>query len=287
MNVGEVIDRAEDILLASPSVDHWQKGRERIEAEEMLEHLLGHELDADDEVPAAIRRRFERLVARRATGEPVPQILGFVEFRNLTLKVRRGVFVPRDSSEWLVAQAVRRLRRRSGRPVAVDLATGAGPIALAVANEVRGAEVFGTDLTAESVALARENARHLEVPARFVRGDLYDGLPRRLAGKIDVITFHPPYLGRGELRELPDEIRKFEPASSLTDRSPTGMFLIERAAIESEEWLRPGGWLLVEVAPDRSRAVASLIRRCGFRDVKSTKDPTTRLDVSRVIAGRR
>jgi release factor glutamine methyltransferase len=172
--------------------------------------------------------------------------------------------------------------------VAVDLATGAGPIALAVSNEVPRAEVYGTDLTRDAVALARENARALKLPARFVRGDLFSGLPARLAGRVDLITFHPPYLGRREIRELPDEIRKFEPLSSLTDQSPTGMFLIERAAEESEEWLRPGGWFLLEVAPDRSRAVASLLRRHGFRDVRSTKEPGGGIvaDASRVIVAK-
>ena len=275
--------------MQSPSVDHWQKGREQLEAEELLEFVLGEfPDDLDEEVSAPARRRFERLVARRATGEPVPLITGSFEFRGLRMKVRPGVFVPRDSSEWLVAQAVTRLRRKR-KPVAVDLATGAGPIALAVANEVRGADVYGTDLTKEAVALARENARHLKVPARFVRGDLYGGLPRRLAGSIDVITFHPPYLGRREIRELPDEIRFFEPHTALTDQSPTGMFLIERAAEESEDWLRPGGWIFVEVSPDRSRQVAALLRRFGFRDVRSTKDPRGGVlaDASRVLVGRR
>src|SRR5205823_7305303 len=94
----------------------------------------------------------------------------------------------------------------------------------------------------------------------------------RLAGRVDLVTFQPPDLGRREIRDLPDEIRNFEPLTSLTDRSPTGMFLIERAAVESEAWLRPGGWFLLEVAPDRARAVSSLLRRTGFRDVRSTKD---------------
>jgi release factor glutamine methyltransferase len=149
--------------------------------------------------------------------------------------------------------------------------------------------VFGTDLTAVAVALARENARRLKVPARFVQGDLFGGLPRRLQGRADVITFHPPYLGRREIRELPDEIRFFEPLTALTDRSPTGMFLIERAAEESEEWLRPGGWMLVEVSPDRSRRVSALLRRFGFRDVRSTKDPGAGAlaDASRVVVGHR
>jgi len=288
VNARDLLDRAEKTLVDSPSVDHWQAGRERIEAEELLEFVMGKLPADDDVVPAPARRRFDRLVARRATGEPVPLITGLFEFRGLQMKVRPGVFVPRDSSEWLVEQAVVRLRRRK-KPVAVDLATGAGPIALAIANEVRGAQVYGTDLTPESVALARDNARHLEGGARFVRGDLYGGLPRRLRGSVDVITFHPPYLGRREIRELPDEIRFFEPLSALTDRSPTGMFLIERAAEESEEWLRRGGWMLVEVSPDRSRQVASLLRRCGFRDVRSTKDVDGGIvaDASRVIVGRR
>jgi release factor glutamine methyltransferase len=286
VRVADVIDEAERILLDSPSVDHWQKGRERIEAEELLEYVLGELPDDDDEVPAAARRKYDRLIARRATGEPTPLILGFFEFSGLRMKVRPGVFIPRDSSEWLVVQAVKRLRRRSGRPVAVDLATGAGPIALAVSSAVRRADVYGTDLTKEAVALARENGRLLKLRTTFVRGDLFEGLPTKLQGKVDVITFHPPYLGTGELKELPDEIRQFEPVSALTDKSPTGMYLIERAAEESEDWLRSGGWLLLEVAPDRSRRVASALRRAGFRDVRSTKDRSDHLDVSRVVVGR-
>jgi len=288
VRVRDLLEEAEQTLIESPSVDHWQKGRERIEAEELLDFVLGDTPDPDEEVSATARRRFRRLVARRATGEPVPLITGSFVFRELQMKVRPGVFVPRESSEWLVHQAVSRLRRR-GRPVAVDLATGAGPIALAVANEVRKAEVYGTDLTAEAVALARLNAARLRVPARFVRGDLFGGLPRRLLDRVDVITFHPPYLGRREIRELPDEIRHFEPITALTDRSPTGMFLIERAADESEEWLRPGGWMLVEVSPDRARQVAALLRQFGFRDVRSTKDRAAGAlgDASRVVVGRR
>src|SRR5438105_11001062 len=160
VRVRDLLEEAEQTLIESPSVDHWQKGRERIEAEELLDFVLGDTPDPDEEVSATARRRFRRLVARRATGEPVPLITGSFVFRELQMKVRPGVFVPRESSEWLVHQAVSRLRRR-GRPVAVDLATGAGPIALAVANEVRKAEVYGTDLTAEAVALARLNAARL------------------------------------------------------------------------------------------------------------------------------
>src|SRR5438552_17968984 len=120
MRAGDLIDRAERTLIESPSVDHWQKGRERIEAEELLEFVLGDLPDEDDDVPAAAARRYQRLVSKRATGMPVPQITGFMEFRGLRLRVRPGVFIPRDSSEYMVVQAVRRLVRRP-KPVAVDL----------------------------------------------------------------------------------------------------------------------------------------------------------------------
>ncbi|HWO69173.1 MAG TPA: HemK/PrmC family methyltransferase [Actinomycetota bacterium] len=285
MEAAELLERAVRRLEASRAIDHWQRDRERIEAEDLLAFVLGgEEPEPDRIVPPAARRRFERLVARRARGEPLAYLKGFTLFRGLEVRVRPGVFVPRDSSEFLALQAVRRLRGRR-RPVAVDLATGAGPVALAVANEVRGAEVYGTDLSREAVTVARANARRLGLRATFLRGDLYGPLPRRLAGRVDVITLHPPYVARGELRDLPLEIRRFEPVHTLTDRSPDGLGLVERAVAEGRSWLEPGGWILIEVSPDRARSVAAVMRRAGLRDVRSTVDRGFK--VTRVVVGRR
>src|SRR5438477_13193181 len=108
----ELIDEAVEALEASPAIDHWQRDRERIEAEELLTHLLGPDWQPEDDVPRAVVRSFRRLVARRVTGEPVPYIKGYAEFRGLKLIARPGAFVPRDSTEFLAEQAVRRLRRR-------------------------------------------------------------------------------------------------------------------------------------------------------------------------------
>jgi release factor glutamine methyltransferase len=278
----ELIDRAVEKLEASAAIDHWQKERERIEAEELLDHLIGTDWKASDEISAFVAHKFERLIDRRATGEPVSYIKGWVEFRGLRLLARPGVFVPRDSSEELAEQAVRRLRRRRS-PVAVDLATGSGPVALAIANEVKGAEVYGTDLSEDAIRLAKQNIRRLDLPVRFLLGDLFGALPRRIAGRVDVITLHPPYVGRRELRDLPEEVVKFEPVMSLTDHSPKGMGLIERAVAEAWDWLKPGGWLLIEVSPDRSRAVATILRRAGYTEVRSTKGG---LEVTRVLTAR-
>jgi release factor glutamine methyltransferase len=281
--VRAVLDEAVEVLKASPAIDHWQRGRERIEAEDLLWHILDEEPDPRGELSPAERRMFDRLVRRRATGEPIALIKGYTEFRGLDLLVRPGVFLPRDASEFLAEQAMRRLRGRR-RPVHVDLATGAGTIALAVANEVRKASVVGTDLSNVAVRLARKNAERLGLRARFVQGDLFGGLPRRLAGTVDVITLHPPYVPSRELKDLPEEIRAWEPEHTLTDRSRDGLALISRSARESPAWLSPNGWLLMEVSPDRVADVKRVLRLEGFRDVRSTKGgplPLTRVIVSR------
>lgn len=284
MKARRVLDDAVEVLKASPAIDHWQRGRERMEAEDLLWHVLDHEPELSEEISDADRRMFERLVRRRATGEPIPLIKGYTEFRGLELRVRPGVFVPRDASEFLAEQAVRRLRTRR-RPVHVDLATGAGTIALAVAHEVPRATVVGADVSREAVALARRNARELRVGARFVTGDLFGGLPRSLAGTVDVVTLHPPYVPAPELKDLPDEIREWEPEHTLTDRSRDGLGLISRTAREAPAWLSPSGWLLLEVSPDRVAHVKRVLRAEGFREARSTKGGP--LPLTRVIVARR
>jgi release factor glutamine methyltransferase len=285
VNAAEVLSRAVETLKASPAIDHWQKDREEIEADDLLCYALARdEVGPEDEVPDSVRRRFDRMVARRASGEPVQLIKGFAVFRGLEILVRPGVFVPRDSSEFLAEQAVRRLRGRR-RPVAVDLACGGGAVALAMAEEVPAATVYGTDISSEAVRVARRNASRLRLSnARFGAGDLYGPLPSRLRGAVDVITLHPPYVAARELRELPEEIRRFEPVHTLTDHSRDGLGLLGRAADEAEGWLRPGGWLLIEVSPDRARSVAKVMRDRGLRDVRSTMDRGFR--VTRVVVGR-
>jgi len=284
MKASDVLTDAVARLKASTAIDHWQRDREEIEADELLSYALGVDrIDPKEDVSAGVRRRFDRMIARRATGEPVQLITGHAVFRGLEIVARPGVFVPRDSTEYLAEQAVRRLHGRR-RPVAVDLATGGGTVALAIANEVRGVRVFGTDISLTAVRVARENAEALHLRATFIKGDLFGGLPARLERLVDVITLHPPYVARDELRELPEEIRRFEPVHTLSDRSPDGLGLVGRAASEGPRWLRPGGWLLIEVSPDRSRSVASVLRRNGFGDVRSTMDRGFK--VTRVLVGR-
>jgi release factor glutamine methyltransferase len=280
----ELIRDAVRALKASDAVDHPHLGKERVDAEEILAHVLGREADEDEEVSGSDLATFRRLLARRLKGEPVAYLTGMTTFGDLELEVRSGAFIPRESSEFMATQAIRRLRARP-RPVHVDLATGIGPVALVVASALRRASVFGVDVATTPLALARRNAARLRLRnVRFLRGDLFAPLPSGLTGGIDVITIHPPYVPRREVRTLPEEIMRFEPKESLTDDSPKGDRILRRVSSEAPAWLRPGGWLLIEVSPDRAREVASILRGAGFHDIRSTKGP---VPVSRVVVGRR
>jgi release factor glutamine methyltransferase len=280
---GEVLDEAERELKASDLIDHPHAGKERIDAEELLEFVLDRRPRQREEIPPPVLRRFRRLIARRVSGEPVAYITRRAPFHGLTLEVRRGGFIPRESTEFMAVQAIRRLQRRQ-RPVHIDVATGIGPVALAVASAVPKAKVYGVDIAAAALAQARRNAGLLRLRnVTFLRGDLFAALPKRLKGAVNVITIHPPYVARGEVRELPEEIVRFEPRESITDFSRTGLGLLERVTQEAPHWLSDDGWLLVEVSPDRARSVASLLRGSGFRDIRSTIGP---VKFTRVLVGR-
>ena len=282
--VAEVVREAERRLKASEAIDHPHRGRERDDVIELMKFVMGREPSFQQELTGTTLARVWRLLAKREAGWPVAYLTGRSEFGGLELEIGPGAFIPRESSEFMAEQAMRRLRRRP-HPIHVDLATGIGPVALAVAARLRQARVFGVDVSSKPLALARRNARRLRLRnAEFLRGDLFAPLPRGLVGEIDVVTIHPPYVGRSEVKTLPEEILRFEPPESLTDFSPRGDRIVRRVAIEAPSWLRPGGWLLIEVSPDRSRRVATFLRRAGFRDVRSTSGP---VPVSRVIVGRR
>ena len=274
---------AERALKASDAIDHPHFGKERVDAEEILTHLIGREAGDHDEIAGPTLVRFQRLLARRLRGEPVAYLIGKTTFGELELEVRPGAFIPRQSSEFMADQAVRRLRGRRD-PLHVDLGTGIGPVALVVAAALPRAKVFGIDVSSKPLELARRNAARLRLHnIRFLKGDLFGPLPDRLAERVDVVTIHPPYVPRREMRILPEEIVRFEPKEALTDDSPKGDRILRRVAAEAPRWLRPGGWVLVEVSPDRAREVATMMRRAGFRDVRSTKGP---IPVSRVVVGR-
>ncbi len=271
----QLLEIAERVL--SDSTHIFEDHDNRREAEELLAHCLDidtDDLQLDEQVGRRTRERYLSLVARRAAGEPFPYLTGYITFYGLDMKVKRGLFVPRPSSELTVDRALRRLRRKRS-PIMVDVCTGAGPIAMAVADELGRGEVWGADISSEHLALARRNAKELGIDnVHFRRCDMYDGLPERLRGSVDVVTGHVPYVPPDEVDDLPSEVKDFEPLDTLTDHSDDGLTLMRRAVHDAGAWLKPGGWLLLEVSEDLVPKMRRLCReaRLGIDGVASDDD---------------
>lgn len=257
------------------------------ESEELLAHVLDiavEDLDDDYEPPRRSREQFLSLIARRAGGEPFPLLTGHITFYGLDLKVRPGMFMPRPSSELMVDRAVKRLRGRR-RPTVVDVATGTGPIAIAIADERPDATVYGTDIAADMLKLGRANARELEVSNVILRrGDMYGALPKALKGRVDVITGHVPYVPPDELDDLPTEVRDHEPITTLSDSSSDGLGLMRHAVTHGPGWLKPGGWLLLEISDDLGPKIRRMCRAAGLEDHGIASDDD---DLSVVVEARK
>jgi release factor glutamine methyltransferase len=282
--VAELLDLGERVLTDSSHI--FEDHDNRRESEDLLAFCLDVEIGdlKPDAVPTRrTRERFLSLVARRAGGEPFPHLTGTIEFYGLRLEVRPGPFVPRSSSELTVERAVRRVRRRKD-PLVLDVCTGAGPIAIAIADDVPSAQVWGTDIDDEGLTQARRNARRLEVSnVTFRRGDMYGALPRRLRGSFDVITGHIPYVPIDELEDLPTEVRGYEPIFTLSDQSSDGLDLMRIAIAQAPEWLKPGGWLLLEVSDDLANKLRRIMRKAGIDPVGVASDED---GLSVVVEGR-
>ena len=283
--VSELLGVGERVLADSTHIfeDH-DTDNEALELMGLVLDADPEDVDEDDRLSKRDADRYLALIARRAAGAPFPVLMGRIEFYGLELQVWPGAFVPRPSSELLVDRAVRRLRRLDG-PVVVDVCTGAGPIALAIAGEISDATVHATDIQEEGLAQGRKNARALDIAnVTFKKGDMYNGLSADLHGGVDVITGHVPYVPLDELDDLPAEIREHEPIFTLTDESDDGLYLMRRAILEAPEWLKPGGWLLLEISDDLIPKLQDLCTQAGLENKGVASDDD---DLSVVVEARK
>jgi release factor glutamine methyltransferase len=249
----------------------------RVDAELLLAHVLGttrtgvyERLDAD------VEPGWERLLARRERREPLAYVLGEWGFRRLTLHVDPRVLVPRPETEVVVERCIERLIELPA-PHVLDVGTGSGAIALAIADEHAGAEVTAIDSSPDAleVALANAAACGLAERVRFLRHDLADGLD---LGEFDVVVSNPPYVAADEIEDLEPEVRDWEPRGALVGGEVAG-----QVAAAARSCLRPGGWLVLEAAAGSAGDTAGELEALGYRSVGITAD-LTRID--RVVEGR-
>ncbi len=243
----------------------------------------------DEPATTLTAARFHSMLERRISGEPLQYVVGSWGFRTLDLMVDRRVLIPRPETEavagWAVDEATR-LAVEAGRDrevLVVDLGTGSGAIALSVAVECPQARVFATDVSADALAVARANLTGVGRAAARVslhEGDWFEAVPDALQGSVDVVVSNPPYIGIGE--ELPPVVADWEPPVALWS-GPTGREAVERVVGEADQWLRPGGALILEAASHRAQDTADLATRVGFAAVRVERDLA---GLDRVVIGR-
>lgn len=234
----------------------------RLDAEVLLAHVrgcprIGLYTAFDVPVADAERARFRDLVRRRGDGEPVAYLVGSREFFSLPFAVTRDVLIPRPETEGLVVRVLD-ICRTAEAPGIVDVGTGSGAIAIAVAKHLPRARLAATDISAAALAVAVGNASRHGVAGRveFVEGDL---LPAdRCSGPWDVIVSNPPYVREDEFEGLPRDVRLHEPRGALV-AGPTGAEMVARLAAAAATMLVPGGWLVVEIGPSVVTAAEAVL----------------------------
>jgi release factor glutamine methyltransferase len=232
----------------------------RLDAERLVGHALGLDrselymrldLPPGDDAVATV----DALVARRAEREPLQYVLGEWGFRRLTLAVDRRALIPRPETEMVVERCLTLLGGVDA-PRVLDVGTGSGAIALAIADEHPGARVTGSDASPEALSLARENAERTGLALELVECDLFDGLP---AGPWELVVSNPPYVDPDDAALLAQEITDWEPPLALYGRDT-----IEAVARGAIPVLVPGGALVLEVGDGQSAGVAALLESLGY-----------------------
>jgi release factor glutamine methyltransferase len=260
----------------------------RVDAEWLLAGLLGVgrvavRLDLGRPAPAPLVERYANAVSRRARREPLQRILGWEEFRGVRVYLTDAVLVPRPETETLVEWALALLPPPGGRRLqAIDVGTGSGCIACALAAERPDLDVLAVDVSPAAATVARENARALGLAGRvrLVAADLFDGI-RDLGA--DLVVSNPPYLPSALVPELSPEVRIHEPKLAL-DGGSDGLAVIRRIAAAARRHTRPSGTLVVETAGgEQASATAALLREAGWERVTVRADL---VGIDRFVAGR-
>jgi release factor glutamine methyltransferase len=263
--------------LLSVTADYLKKkdiDNPRLCAEILLAHQLKTTrvklyLNFDQPLNEKDINEYRTLIQRRLTREPVQYITGVQEFWSMEFNVGPQVLIPRPETEILVEQVVSIIKDRkaageSARLSVLDIGTGSGALAVAIASELPDAEIWATDISTDALEVARANAhKHgLEDRVRFLESDIFSVL-NNVQQQFDVIVSNPPYIPREDYAALSPEVGKYEPRKAL-DGGEGGLFFIEKLILEAKDFLKSGGWLLIEMAPFQTAKAMDLIVQTGF-----------------------
>ena len=244
-------------------------GIDRLDAQLLLGHQIGRPrswliANGDDALVDADAQAYRQLLQRRAGGEPLAYLVGEREFHGLMLTVTPAVLVPRPDTECLVDWALA-LMAPQAAPRVLDLGTGSGAIALALAYRQPGAHLTATDCSAEALAVARANAARHGLSVHFLQANWWDGVP---GSPFDLVVSNPPYIA-GDDPHL--AALGYEPRLALTPGGD-GLDALRCIVAGTPTRLRPGGWLLLEHGYDQGADVRHLLQQAGFAEVQTRTD---------------
>lgn len=225
--------------------------------------------------------RYDEVIAQRSTGMPSQYITGHQEFWGLDFVVSPAVLIPRPETEHLV-EAVLELARGVPSPRIVDVGTGSGCLALALAHELKSSEVFAVDISFEALEIARANAARLQLDSRvkFLQSDVLEALGG--VHDFDFVVSNPPYVGKNEADKVQRSVFEFEPRMAVFS-GESGLDVIRPLIEQAHEALMPGGWLAMEIGYSMREMVLELLAPTMWDDIRVVPDLQ---GIPRVIAGR-
>jgi release factor glutamine methyltransferase len=265
------------------TTDYFQRNNvsePRTSAEVLLAHVLAEDrlflyLNYDRPMETNELAAYRACIKRRLGGEPNQYITGIQEFWSLPLRVSPDVLIPRPETEVLVEAVLEFLDKDDSNVDILDLGTGSGAIAIALARELPAARIIATDLSLAALRLAQENAKLHQVDERilFVRGDMFAAIPGA-SQKFRVVVTNPPYVSHAEILELPREIRDFEPRHAL-EGGPDGLAAIRHIVAAAPTVLSQAGGLFMEMGAGQAESVSGLVLESHeYRSFHIRKDYT-------------
>lgn len=263
MTYQEAVKNGEKVLnlanISDAKVDAWMLFEMACKVDRNFYYL-----HMDEDITAEQQKEYEIALKKRAEHIPLQYITGEQEFMGLKFKVNSNVLIPRQDTEVLVEEALKRIQ--PGMRV-LDMCTGSGCMAVSIAKNVPHIEMHAVDISKQALNVAKDNAKLNEVSVEFERSDLFD----HVTGKYDVIVSNPPYIPTSEIPKLMPEVGSFEPVEAL-DGKEDGLYFYRKIIAECKDYLNPDGMIFFEIGYEQGADVSALLQEAGFSQVAVVKD---------------
>lgn len=275
MTYQEAVKNGEKVLslaeIADAKVDAWLLFEMACKVDRQFYYL-----HMNEDITMEQQKEYEIALKKRTEHIPLQYIVGEQEFMGLKFKVNSSVLIPRQDTETLVEEALKKVRPDMK---VLDMCTGSGCIIISIIKNVPSSEGYAVDISKQALNVAKENAKSNEVPVNFERSDLFDNV----TGVYDVIVSNPPYIPTAEIPKLMPEVGSFEPLEAL-DGKEDGLFFYRKIVAECGSYLKDGGYILFEIGCEQAEAVTTMLREAGFYEVQVVKDLA---GLDRVVIGRK